>query len=35
VNVAPQKITQWKSPARYTENTGKPFDAHSQHHKAS
>jgi len=35
VNVAPQKITQWRSPARYTENTGKPFEAQSQHHKAS
>src|SRR3974390_2156212 len=35
VNVAPQKITQWKSPASQTQNTGKPFDVHSQHHKAS
>ena len=35
VNVAPQKITQWKSPASYTESTGKPFDVGSQHHKAS
>ena len=35
VDVAPQKITQWRSPASYTENTGKPFEVHSQHHKAS
>ena len=35
VNATPHKITQWRSPVSYTENTGKPFEAQSEHHKAS